>query len=283
VGETLIAGIVSRTDFIDALDVAKRVLNYLEKASVKVILETETAEGLSLKEKSNAHLSDIDADFLVTIGGDGTILRAAMEIKNPGTLLLGINMGRRGFLAEVQPQNYQNALNRVLKGDYYLEESLKLSSCSSNSNQVFPDALNEVLVASKYPSKMIIMEIKVNNETITEIQADGCIISTPTGSTAYNLSAGGSILSPDVEAVILTAICPYSYFKSIAIAKKAKVTVELLKPRTEAIVIVDGRTYIPLKQKEKIETWVSENSTNFIRFDSFYARLKNRLKYLQTQ
>lgn len=279
----MIAGIVSRTDFIDALDVAKRVLNYLEKASVKVILETETAEGLSLKEKSNAHLSDIDADFLVTIGGDGTILRAAMEIKNPGTLLLGINMGRRGFLAEVQPQNYQNALNRVLKGDYYLEESLKLSSCSSNSNQVFPDALNEVLVASKYPSKMIIMEIKVNNETITEIQADGCIISTPTGSTAYNLSAGGSILSPDVEAVILTAICPYSYFKSIAIPKKAKVTVELLKPRTEAIVIVDGRTYIPLKQKEKIETWVSENSTNFIRFDTFYTRLKNRLKYLQTQ
>lgn len=279
----MIAGIVSRTDFIDALDVAKRVLNYLEKASVKVILETETAEGLSLKEKSNAHLSDIDVDFLVTIGGDGTILRAAMEIKNPGTLLLGINMGRRGFLAEVQPQNYQNALNRVLKGDYYLEESLKLSSCSSNSNQVFPDALNEVLVASKYPSKMIIMEIKVNNETITEIQADGCIISTPTGSTAYNLSAGGSILSPDVEAVILTAICPYSYFKSIAIPKKAKVTVELLKPRTEAIVIVDGRTYIPLKQKEKIETWVSENSTNFIRFDTFYTRLKNRLKYLQTQ
>ncbi len=277
------AGIVSRTDFIDALKVAEKVIEHLEKSSVELLVESETAKSLDLKKEKTAHISEITADFMVTIGGDGTILRAAMEMKNPSTPLLGINMGRRGFLAEVQPNNIMNALNQVLEGKYYLEESLKLSSESSNKNQVLPDALNEVLVASKLPSKMIIMEIKVDDETITEIQADGCIISTPTGSTAYNLSAGGSILSPDVNAIIVTAICPYSYFKSIALSKKAKVTIKLLKPRTEAIVIVDGRTYHPLQHLEEIKTRVSKNTTKFIRFDSFYARLNKRLRYLQAQ
>jgi NAD+ kinase len=277
------AGIVSRTDFIDALKVAEQVIKHLEKASVEIIVESDTAKNLGLKKGKSAHLSEITADFMVTIGGDGTILRAAMEMKKPSTPLLGINMGRRGFLAEVKPSNITNALNQVLKGNYYLEESLKLGTESSNKNQVLPDALNEVLVASKLPSKMIIMEIQVDDETITEIQADGCIISTPTGSTAYNLSAGGSILSPDVDAIIVTAICPYSYFKSIALSKKAKVTVKLLKPRTEAIVIVDGRTYYPLQHLEEIRTCVSKNTTKFIRFDSFYARLNKRLRYLQAQ
>ncbi len=277
------AGIVSRTDFIDALKVAEQVIKHLEKASVEVVIESDTANNLGLKKGKSVHISEINADFMVTIGGDGTILRAAMEMKNPSTPLLGINMGRRGFLAEVHPSNIFNALNQVLEGKYYLEESLKLGSESSNKNQVLPDALNEVLVASKLPSKMIIMEIKVDDETITEIQADGCIISTPTGSTAYNLSAGGSILSPDVDAIIVTAICPYSYFKSIALSKKAKVTVKLLKPRTEAMVIVDGRTYHPLQHLEEIRTWVSKNTTKFIRFDSFYARLNKRLRYLQAQ
>ena len=277
------AGIISRTDFPDALNVAEQVIKHLEKSTVEVIVESETAISLGLKKEKSTHLSEINADFLVTIGGDGTILRAAMEMKNPSTPLLGINMGRRGFLAEVQPSNIINALNQVLKGNYYLEESLKLGSESSNENEIMPDALNEVLVASKLPSKMIIMEIKVDDETITEIQADGCIISTPTGSTAYNLSAGGSILSPDVDAIIVTAICPYSYFKSIALSKNAKVTVKLLKPRTEAVVIVDGRSFHPLQHLEEIKTWVSKNTTKFIRFDSFYTRLNKRLKYLQAQ
>ena len=275
------AGVVSRTDSEEALRITQRIIDYLETQGVESLVETDTALALELQDQ-NTNLQDIDGDFVITVGGDGTILRAAMEMRSSDTPLFGVNKGRRGFLSEVSPEGIEKAIQRVINGDYFIEESIKVKSWGLGLNDVFPDALNEVLIASTLPSKMLLMRLSIDGEVITDIQADGAIISSPTGSTAYNMSAGGSIISPNLDALSLTVICPYSYFRSLVFPADSVVRIELLKPKADGMVIVDGRSYIALKPGSIIEATVSENKTRFIRFKPFYSRIQRRLMHLQT-
>ena len=157
----------------------------------------------------------MEVDYLITVGGDGTIIRATMQIRNPGTPILGVNMGSRGFLTEVEPEEAKTAIDMLLENEYNIEECLKLGSMSPSIKGRFADALNEVLIASALPSKTIDMRLSVDGEFLFDVQADGFIIAPPTGPTAYNLSAGGSIISPNVDSMILTAICPYSQISDV--------------------------------------------------------------------
>jgi len=274
-------GIVSRTDIPKALIVARRVYNYLREKGVDVSVESDTA--LALNIGNNIDLSELKSDYIITIGGDGTILRTAMSLLDPETPILGINMGRRGFLSEVTVPEAEWAIDKILEKDFYIESAMKLSSRCLQNDKVFSDSLNEVLIASSLPSKMLVMGFYIDDEHITDIQADGAIVATPAGSTAYNMSAGGSILAPDIEAISLTAICPYSYFKSLVVPKESRIRIELLKPRAEGLAIIDGRDYHSLKPFSSVECWASKHKTRFIRFRSFYSRIHKRINVLQTQ
>lgn len=276
------AGIVSRTDNDGSVELTREIIDYLEEHGIDVLVETDTALALEL-QNHNTNLQDLDGDFIITVGGDGTILKTSMEMKDPQTPLFGINMGRRGFLAEIQPYEYKEAIQSYMKGDYTVEENLKVKSWGLNMDDSFPDALNELLVACSLPSKMLLTRLSVDDEHITDIQADGIIFSTPAGSTAYNMSAGGSIVAPMVSGFSLTAICPYSYFNSIVVPPESIIRIELLKPRSNAVAIIDGRHYVPLKPKSVIEATVSENKTNFIRFKPFYTRIRRRIFHLRTE
>jgi NAD+ kinase len=275
-------GVVSRTDIDAVFPVTKRVIKALEKGGAEVLVETETAMALDMNSET-VDLTEIDADFVVAVGGDGTILRTAMGLKVPETPLLGVNMGRRGFLCEVLKEEVEPAIDKVVKGEYQLESCLKLRSRCLEMDEDFPDALNEVLISSSLPSKMILCRLLVDGEQLTEIQTDGILVATPTGSTAYNLSAGGSILAPGVDAMILTAINPYSYFRSITLPVGSKVRLELRKPRADALAIVDGKVYTGLKPLSTVEVDVSTHKTRFIRFKPFYERLRSRLTHIQSQ
>ena len=272
------AGLVSRIDKPEALEVAREIVDYLESKGVQVQMETEAALIMDMPV-GNSDIGEMEVDFMVTIGGDGTILRTAMQMREPDTPIIGVNLGSRGFLTEVYPEDVRPALDMILNGDYGLEECLKLSSRNPEMDKDFPDCLNEVLVASPLPSKALDARISVDGKQILDIQADGIIAATPTGSTAYNLSAGGSIISPEVEATIVTAICPYSYFRSIVVPKDSRITIELLKPKADALVIIDGRDYTAVRPQSSIEVWASQHKARFIRFRSFYERLERRLVF----
>jgi NAD+ kinase len=276
------AGVVSRTDIPDVVPVTKRVVKLLREHDVDVLVETDTSMALNMNEDA-FDLSDLDADIIITIGGDGTILRTAMDMKDPSTPLLGVNMGRRGFLSEVRKEEVEQAIHRVVARDYFVEDCMKLGSRCLDAEEEFPDSLNEVLVSSSLPSKMLVTRLSVDGEQIAEIQADGVLVSTPTGSTAYNLSAGGSILAPTIDAMIMTAICPYSYFRSITLPSKTRVSIELLKPRADALAIIDGKVYMALKPLSTVEVYASRHRARFVRFKPFYARLRGRLTHLQSQ
>ena len=276
------AGVISRPDDEKALDIARDIAKYLVDRGIDVQMETETALGMD-NPGGNTDLGEMSPDFMVTVGGDGTILRSAMQMQEPSTPILGVNKGSRGFLTEVDPGNVNDALDRVLNDDYWIESCIKLSSRHLETGKVFPDSLNEVLLASSMPSKAIDVRIKANGEPLIDIQSDGVMASTPVGSTAYNLSAGGSILHPELKNVILTAISPYSYFRSIVIPDNSTITMELLKPKAEGMVIIDGRDYTATKLPTTIEIRVSEHQARFIRFRSFYERLERRLVFRQAK
>ncbi|MHA2022082.1 MAG: NAD(+)/NADH kinase [Candidatus Thorarchaeota archaeon] len=269
-------GIVSRTDKPAAVNFLRELISYLKSKNLDIILETDTSLALELPLPS-MDIGEMEVDYLLTVGGDGTIIRASMQLRNPGTPILGINMGSRGFLTEVEPNDAKTAIDMVLENEYNVEECLKLGSMSPSIKGRFPDALNEVLIASALPSKTLDMRLSVDGEFLFDVQADGFIIAPPTGSTAYNLSAGGSIIAPNVDSMILTAICPYSYFRSIVIPSASTVKIELLKPRVNALVIIDGREYAALKPKSIVEIFRSQHKTRFVRFKSFYHRLERRL------
>jgi len=271
-------GVVSRRDLPEALAVSRAVVDHLVSRGVDVRMETEVALALDMPER-DTDLGEMNVDFIVTVGGDGTILRAAMLMRNPETPMLGVNLGKRGFLTEVPPDDVGQALDRVLDGDYRLEEHLKLSSRCLEFEGELPDSLNEVLVASSLPSKALDLRLSVDGERIIDVQADGAIVATPTGSTAYNLSAGGPILAPGVPAMILTTVCPYSYFRSLVAPSSSRVEIELLKPRVGALAIIDGRVNTVLKPGSTIEVWTSPHRARFIRFRSFYGRLERRLTF----
>jgi NAD+ kinase len=275
-------GVVSRPDRPEALEVVREIVEYFAQRGAEALVETETALALGTPSRS-VDLGDMDADLIVTIGGDGTILRTAMYLERPETPILGVNMGSRGFLTEVLPEDLKPALDRVLEGDYELEECVKLSSRSLDGERSFPDSLNEVLIASSLPSKMLDLRLGVDEDNLLDIQADGAIVAPPTGSTAYNLSAGGSILAPGLEAMILTAICPYSYFRSIVVPTTSRITIGLLKPKVDALAIIDGQEYATLEPGSTIEVWKSEYKARFVRFKSFYRRLGRRLTFRRAQ
>ncbi len=275
-------GIVARNDREDAEDIVRTIVDYLHSMGVEALVEDDVAEKMD-PPVSSIRLEEMDADFVVTVGGDGTILRAAMEMPDPGTPILGVNMGSRGFLTEVMPTELEESIDRILEGDYTLEECLKLSSKSPSMGVSFRDALNEVLVASSKPSKALDIGIRVDGKHLLDVQADGVLVAPPTGSTAYNLSAGGSILAPSVDGMIVTTLCPYVCFSSVVLPSESMVELETLKPSIDPLAIIDGRYEVQLEPDSVVRIWKSKHRARFVRFKSFYERFKRRLVFYKVR
>jgi len=270
-------GIIPRKDRDTSLRKTKEICDYLLKKNIGVRVEKEVSELLGYPHLgSDLHKEALD--LAVTVGGDGTILRAASILKKPETPLLTVNMGMRGFLTEVGPEEALDAIERVLSGDYMLESCSKISSWTRNGDK-FQDSLNEVLIASSLPSKMLRLELYVDGTEVFDFQSDGIIVATPTGSTAYSLSAGGSILATSVEAMIVTAVCPLSPFKSMVVPQESTIEVKLTKPETSALVVVDGIVQKTLRPEDTVIAKKSDHKAVFVRFQPFYSRLKNRLLF----
>ena len=217
-------------------------------------------------------------DFLITIGGDGTILRTCVTIPKPEPPILAINMGVRGFLTEVEPKEACAAVEKCLKGEYRIEKCCKLSIATSEG--IIPDALNDVVVSAGEPSKILYTQILKDEKPILKCQADGLIVSTQTGSTGYSLSAGGPVLDLDLDAFVLTPICSLTVFRSLVFPADSKIMIRAIRPK-KMLVLVDGYHHQLLTSENPTLTVTrSKNVTSFIRFkEDFYDRLRNRLLF----
>lgn len=270
-------GIVARFDKRNAVKLAEETAEYLTKKGLSVCIEETLKEKLK-KNWDFRPLESMKTDLIITIGGDGTILRTCVAIPKPEPPILAINMGVRGFLTEVPPKNAFTAIDECLKGNFITEKCAKLSV--SAGDKKLPDALNEVLIRVDEPVKLMYTKISKDGEPILDCQADGIMIATPTGSTGYSLSAGGPVLDPSVEAFVLTPICSLSVLRSIVFPAESRIGMKVLRPK-RVLAVVDGAYRVFMDTSNTCITVTrSKNETTFIRFrKNFYSRLRSRLLF----
>jgi NAD+ kinase len=273
-------GLVARYDKKKALKLAEDLAEHLGKEGLEVFME-DTLTGKMNAKAESIPLARMKTDFIITIGGDGTILRTAVTIPKPEPPILAINMGIRGFLTEVEPKEAFNAVDKCFNGEYRIERCMKLST--KKDDMTFPDALNEVVITHDEPAKLLYMRILKNRKPILTCQADTLIISTQTGSTGYSLSAGGPVLDPNVNSFVLTPICPLTDFRSVVFPAESTLTVEADKPK-RMLVLIDGRyTKLVRSKFPSVTVTRSKYETSFIRFgENFYDRLRSRLLFKGT-
>ena len=230
-----------------------------------------------------AHFDHID--LLITLGGDGTLLRAARIAAPHNVPILGVNFGRLGFLAEIERDAWRQHLPRVLSGDYWLEHRLMLRVEAQRGEEVLAtsyDALNEVVVSRGNLARVVRIGAHIGDGYLTTYTADGVIVATPTGSTAYALAAGGPILPPELLNILLLPIAPHlSLARPIVLDRGAVVT---LKVQTDhsAILTVDGQFQIDLCDGDSVVIASSPHTASFVRLQPrsyFYRTLTDRLKW----
>lgn len=186
--------------------------------------------------------SDFDADMVISIGGDGTFLKAAGRVGNKGIPILGINTGRLGFLADVSPEEMEETLDEIYSNHYTVEERSVLQLlCDDKHLQSSPFALNEIAVLKRDSSSMISIRTAINGNYLTTYQADGLVIATPTGSTAYSLSVGGPIMVPHSQTIVITPVAPHSLnVRPIVIRDDWEITLDVESRSHNFLVAIDG-------------------------------------------
>ena len=228
---------------------ASLVVKLFKEKGAEIFVEQEfykcAAENIGYFDERHIFNSfDFDADLAVSLGGDGTFLRAARFVREKGIPILGINIGHLGFMAEVNPSDIQNVIEDVCNDNYVIERrSVIEAALSDNGLGIYPFALNEVAVLKQDISSMIKIRVSVNGEYMTTYSADGLIIATPTGSTGYALSAGGPVVVPESRSFVITAVAPHSLnVRPIVLCDNIEVKLEVKSRSHNYLVSVDGRS-----------------------------------------
>ena len=253
-------GLVSRLDEDAALKVALRLYKNMTKKGIKVLPEEQLAQIAKLP--GGVSFSKMDADLIVTVGGDGTVLKTCMSIPRAETPILAVNMGRRGYLTEVDPEGAMHAVESCIKGICKKEERAKLSATVEGESPI--DGLNEVVISSGTPSKMLHFKVSVDSSQL-EFRSDGLIVSTPTGSTAYSLSANGPIMDNSVEAFVVTFICPLEHLTPLIVSMENRIKIELMAPKLKGTLVVDGRVQRELQPQTSVTVTRSSHKAVFVR------------------
>jgi NAD+ kinase len=233
--------------------------------------------------------SEENADLLLIIGGDGTILRAIREMKNFSMPILSVNRGAVGFLAETNVSEAEELIPQLLSGTGVIEErSLLFVEAQRAGQHIFSGTvLNEAVIAQGTIARLVDLRTQVNGEPLATFHADGLIIATPTGSTAYSLAAGGPIVHPNLSATILTPINPHSFSqKPIVIPGTHTIEIEVLVKENKFLdssvsLTLDGQMYVTLERHDRISVKRSEKSVKFLRRkqDTFFGTLRTKLKW----
>lgn len=276
-------GIYTNKDKDKNYILTKQAAKYLKNAGAKVLFYSKMESAFSGEEYFEIEKGATDA--IIVFGGDGTILGIAEKAAKAQIAVLGINLGYLGFLSETENDNIENALKLLLSGNYTIEERSMLKSISNKKDYY---ALNDIVFlrdASFVSAKKLVQfEIYVNNNLVDKIDSDGLIVSTPTGSTAYSLSAGGPILSPQIKATLITAICPHSlHFRPIVFSDTDKIEIKISN-ENRVCVAFDGYNKFNMEYAQRLTVTKSEYKANFIRFKhtNFYFKLRNKLNKWST-
>ncbi len=231
-------------------DAVEKLLNFLLKKDVSVVFENGFLKTQNQSIRNNPEVNsfyklDASFDLLVSIGGDGTILRAITFVRDLGIPIVGINTGRLGFLATIQTDDIKNAMTAILNGDYKISERSLLTVTTEPKNEIIsntPFALNEIAISRKNTTSMITVKTHLDDEYLTSYWADGLILATPTGSTGYSLSCGGPVITPDAKNFVLTPIAPHNLSaRPLVIPDDTQISLEVDGREDQFLLSLDSR------------------------------------------
>ncbi|WP_407356617.1 NAD(+)/NADH kinase [Methanolobus sp. WCC5] len=270
-------GIVSRFDQQDALEMVRRIYDEFG-SKVDVFLSPGTGEHLGIKENllPVEKMRDEGVELIISVGGDGTVLRNISKMRDP-LPVIGINMGNLGFLVDVPPEDAIKDIDDVLKGFTYTERS-RLSVCLNGKR--LQDATNEIVLITARPAKILTFRISIDNSRIEDLRADGVVFATPTGSTAYAMSAGGPIVDPRVDASIIVPLAPFKLSaRPWIIPGRSTIKVEMTIPEKEAAVVIDGQHSYSMKENDIVTITKAEHPARFISssVNGFYEKVQSKL------
>jgi NAD+ kinase len=261
-------GITVHPDKEHAVSIARKIVDSL-RGRVEVVIATENADTFTGAGPAEP-LATMQADALIAIGGDGTFLWSLQRSSIP---LLPIHAGTVGFLAEVEGESttaVEQALDRLCRGDFHLEERMRLST--EIDGRHLPDATNDVVVHTAQVARMRQFELAVDGEVVGVLRADGLILATPTGSTSYSLSASGPVVDPSLDALEFTAIAPFrSSQRSVVFDSWRTIGLRLLPVGKDGVVVVDGQSEFVLRGGEQILVYRSPRRATFIRFGTRFV------------
>lgn len=270
----------------DTLREVKRIIDYLQQHDVEIVLSQELRHETLYREYPSvedyvAHTGNT-IDFALSLGGDGTFLTTASMVGHLDIPILGINCGHLGYLAEVQTENIESVLEQLIGNHYTIEQRRMLEvTCQQDGKIASPYALNEVAILKSGLSSMITVDVTLNGEYLHNYKADGLLIATPTGSTAYNLSVGGPLLDPHVHAIILSSVATHSLnIRPLVVLDDSKIDVKISSRNGNFLLSVDGRSQV-LSQDIQLHIERSQRTIKLVRINgqTFMQSLKEKLNW----
>ena len=278
-------GVFSRPRRVDITGIVPPLLKWLSDRKITAFYDQETATSLDQGEggKTRAELA-AQSDLLLVLGGDGTLLAAAREAAPRGIPILPINLGSLGFLTSFTLQELYPALEETLAGRLTASERLMLHAALIRDGKTIDDqrVLNEVVINKGALARMIEVRLTIDTDFVCRYRADGLIVATPTGSTAYSLSAGGPIVHPNVESIIVTPICPHTLSdRPIVVDDKCCVELNLTGPAESVYLTLDGQKGVQMESGDKVRIFRAEERLKLIQpmRKSYYEILRNKLKW----
>ena len=266
-------------------ETAYRIINWLNSKKLKVCIEGNMGKEIG-KEELNCPTEKFlkEVDLIISLGGDGTLLRAARLAATEDIAVFGVNLGGLGFLTQIGINDLEKSLEKLYQGRYFLDERMMLSCIVKRKEEEIKKftALNDVVIGKGAFARIICLATYVNNDYVITYSADGLVVSTSTGSIAYSLSAGGPIVNPDINSIILTPICPHTLSaRPLIIGENDQLKIKLESSEEKVMVTIDGQEGFVLKPKDEVMIKRSEHKARLITFKekSFYAILREKLRW----
>jgi NAD+ kinase len=276
-------GIYAKCNHPDAVKVAREVTRWLRARGMEVLLEKVLARNMGEGE-TGCERAAIPAtvDLIIVLGGDGTLISVARQICGRSVPILGVNLGSLGFLTEVTRGELFLSLEKVLKGDYDLSDRMMLEAVVRRNGEQAGRfcVLNDVVINKGAIARIIDMEVSVDGAYLTTFKADGLIIATPTGSTAYNLSAGGPIISPGLHCLVVTPICPHMLAnRPLIVSDTVAIRIEVKFRDEDVVLTADGQVGMDLVAGDVVEVRKAARSTRLIKSPSkdYFEVLRTKL------
>ena len=277
-------GIVGIIENSGVVDLTKILVEKFNSLGVEVYLESKLADLTSCGNSTELENIDKHSDVVIVLGGDGTFLGVSRILSGTDIPVVGINMGYLGFLTEVTREEALELVDIIADGSYEVENREMISAKVIRENKQYCnyDVLNDVVISRGIVSRVVDLALEIDDKQISTFKADGLILATPTGSTAYSLSAGGPIVFPALPLMIITPICPHTLtYRPLVVSNKRIIRVRSLTDNTQLHLTLDGQISFDLMMGDVVEVTKSEKSVKFIRspFRDYFSILKTKLMW----